>query len=333
MEYLKGKRVLYLGPHFFGYEYDIKKELISRGAIVDFYNERVFVSDMGKILVRLGIRFLINRAIKKYYERILKQAKNTPYDYLLVVSPETMPLEFVSELKRVNSKIKTVLYMWDSVVNKNNSTALLAVFDRALTFDPEDKELCKKVEFLPLFYTPDFSIENGLVQNGIYSVSFIGTVHSDRYEIVKEISKQFDVLSKKQYCFFYCPSKLLYFLKKIFTKELSGISISDVDFRPLSKRDVSNILSVSDVVIDIEHPSQKGLTMRSIEMLGSARKLITTNKEILNYDFYDPSNICVVDRVSPKVPKDFIATRYKPLNPGIVAKYSLSSWVNQVFDF
>ena len=35
--------------------------------------------------------------------------------------------------------------------------------------------------------------------------------------------------------------------------------------------------------------------MRTIEMLG-ALKMITTNAEIQNYDFYHPNNICIVDR-------------------------------------
>lgn len=330
---LKGKRVLYLGPKFFGYEHSIQRELVSRGAKVDFFNERVFVSSLGKILVRLGIQLLVGNAIKKHYASILKQAEKTPYDYLFVVSPETMPQNFVSALKQVNSNIRTVLYMWDSIANKNNSDDLLAAFDRVLTFDPRDKKLCSKIKFLPLFFVPDFAVENKGPEGKVYSVSFIGTVHSDRYKIVKAISRQFDSCAKESFVFLYCPSKLLYFLKKIFTSEFDGVSMSDVAFQPLTKAEIHTILLASDVVIDIEHPSQKGLTMRSIEMLGSANKLVTTNADILNYDFYNESNICVVDRANPEVPLEFFASKYKSVDPKIVDKYSLSSWVEGVFDF
>jgi len=328
---LKGKRILYLGPPFFGYENDIQKSLIAKGADVDFFNERVFVSSIGKILVRLGVNLLINKAIVNHYNAILKQAKQTPYDFLLVVSPETMSQEFVSKLKGLNPNIKTVLYMWDSIANKKKSDKLLSVFDRTLTFDPQDKTVFPEVEFLPLFFVPEFSAQPNNCVQVQYSVSFIGTVHSDRYKLVKKIVSQFKGESNSAYMFFYCPSKLLFYLKKIFTQEFDGVDVSEVKFSPLSKPEVFDILSLSNIVIDIEHPTQRGLTMRTIEMLGSGRKLVTTNLEVLDYDFYNESNICVVDRRNPVVPKEFLNSAYELIDKKVVANYSLSSWLDNVF--
>lgn len=328
---LQGKRILYLGPQTFGYEYEIQKELRSKGALVDYYNERVFSSAIGKILVRLAVKFLIAKLIDRHYKLILEQAKRTPYDFLFVVSPEAMPINFVTHLKLVNPKIKSVLYMWDSIVNKNNSGNLLTVFDRVLSFDARDKEINKKIKFLPLFFVRDFAPRNSDDEPSVYSVAFIGTVHSDRYRLVNEIARQIDSSGKKSYTFFYCPSKFLYLLKKIFTSEFEGISISDINFSPLTKSDVASILAVSDIVIDIEHPAQRGLTMRSIEMIGHGRKLVTTNPEILSYDFYNKSNICVVDRASPRVPIGFVSGTHQPISESILRKYSLSSWIEQVF--
>lgn len=330
---LKGKRVLYLGPPFFGYENDIQKTLVSMGAVVDFFNERVFVSTLGKILVRLGVRFLINKAIKQHYEYILSNAKNQPYDYLFVVSPETMDKDFLPALKAVNPHIKTILYMWDSIANKKNSDVLIPLFDRVITFDPNDKNLYPQVGFLPLFYVPEFLSKSTFSLNFDYSVAFVGTVHSDRYKLVKAISSQLIKPNQPSFLFFYCPSKFLYLLKKIFTTELNGVSISNVSFKPLSKSEVFDVLSLSRVIIDIEHPSQKGLTMRTIEMLASGRKLVTTNQEVVNYDFYDESNVCVVDRVNPVVPENFIKARYAPVALDLIDDYSLSSWLNKIFKF
>jgi hypothetical protein len=328
---LKGKRILYLGPPFFGYENDIQKSLISMGAEVDFFNERVFVSTLGKILVRLGIHFLINKAIKQHYKEIFECAQSQPYDYLFVVSPETMNKDFVAALKDVNPHIKTVLYMWDSISNKKNSNLLLPLFDRVLTFDPNDQLLYPQVEFLPLFYVPEFTGKEKPSLSFSYSVAFVGTVHSDRYKLVSAISQQLIKVGWPSYLFFYCPSKLLYFLKKIFTSEFDGVNISDVSFNPLSKTEVFDVMSLSSIVIDIEHPAQKGLTMRTIEMLASGRKLVTTNSEVLNYDFYKQSNICVVDRMNPVIPDVFINSQYVPVDPTIVAKYSLASWLDNIF--
>ena len=50
-------------------------------------------------------------------------------------------------------------------------------------------------------------------------------------------------------------------------------------------------------VVDVENPGQHGLTMRSIEIIGLKRKFITTNPDIVNYDFYNSNNMIW----SPKV--------------------------------
>jgi hypothetical protein len=331
MTNLKGKRILYLGLPFFGYENDIQNSLISKGAEVDFFNERFFVSTLGKILVRLGIRFLINKAIMKHYEYILGCAEKLPYDYLFVVSPETMNKDFLVALKGVNPHVKTVLYMWDSISNKKNSNLLLPFFDRVLTFDPSDKLLYPQVELLPLFYVPEFLGKEEPSLCFDYSVAFVGTVHSDRYKIVSTISKQLMKTNRPPFLFFYCPSKFLYFLKRIFTSEFDGVKFSSVSFKPLSKSAVFEVLSSSRVVIDIEHSAQRGLTMRTIEVLASSRKLVTTNSEVVNYDFYDQCNICIVDRDNPVVPEDFMLAEYKAVDSRIVNKYALSNWIDKIF--
>ena len=68
-------------------------------------------------------------------------------------------------------------------------------------------------------------------------------------------------------------------------------------------------LKQSKTVVDIQHPKQSGLTMRTIEMLGANKKMITTNADIQNYDFYHPNNICIVDRNNVVVPPEFIKDR------------------------
>ena len=51
-------------------------------------------------------------------------------------------------------------------------------------------------------------------------------------------------------------------------------------------------------VLDIEHPKQVGLTMRTFEVLASGRKLITTNRSIINHEFYDPLRMCYRQRTA-----------------------------------
>ncbi len=82
--------------------------------------------------------------------------------------------------------------------------------------------------------------------------------------------------------------------------------IDDFSFTSLSQEETLDIISQSKVVVDIEHPGQVGLTMRTLEMLGCQKKLITTNKSVREYDFYNEDNILVVERNNIKLNKSFL---------------------------
>ena len=71
--------------------------------------------------------------------------------------------------------------------------------------------------------------------------------------------------------------------------------------------------------------------MRSIEMLGAERKLITTNAAIKEYDFYNPNNICVIDRNNPVIDKQFLSIPYESVSPELYHKYSLDGWLEYIF--
>jgi hypothetical protein len=71
--------------------------------------------------------------------------------------------------------------------------------------------------------------------------------------------------------------------------------------------------------------------MRTFEVLGKKRKLITTNRSIKNYDFYNASNILVIDRSCPVIDKKFINVDYQPLPANIYYKYSIDGWLEDIF--
>ncbi|WP_324035433.1 hypothetical protein [Aeromonas caviae] len=179
---------------------------------------------------------------------------------------------------------------------------------------------------MPLFYIDAYAQKSNQFRD-IYQFAFIGTAHSGRYNIVKNIIFDFDVKRHESYLFFYSPSKLLYCLKKTFTNELEGVSFKDISFNSMTSKEIISVLANTKVVIDIEHPSQNGLTMRTIEMLGMQKKLVTTNKNVAEYDFYNPNNILIVDRNNPRIDPEFIHSKYQRVDKKILEKYKLSTWL------
>ncbi|GLR76441.1 lipopolysaccharide biosynthesis protein [Aliivibrio sifiae] len=333
MKDLTGKKVLFIGPSFFGYEDDIKNELIVQGAEVDYFDERPFTSSIGKILIRLGIKLLIKKAINEYYNNIIEQAKIVKYDYFFVISPETISNEIVEKIKATNPNMKSIIYMWDAIGNKNNANKLInsTSFDCCYSFDRNEVGLFPNLQFLPLFFSENFDVNYINEQLRKYSIIFIGTVHSDRYTLVNKIINQVDGNLLPFYSFFYCPSKLLFLFRKIQSKEFSNISLRDVSFSSLDKTSIRKLICESDIILDIEHPSQTGLTMRTIEALGLRKKLITTNEDIKYYDFYSSNNVCVIDRNKPVISKSFLNSMYIPPSEDIINKYSLREWIRTIF--
>ncbi len=101
--------------------------------------------------------------------------------------------------------------------------------------------------------------------------------------------------------------------------------------KPLDYLDVNKSHTNTKVILDLPHPLQNGLTMRTIEAIGANKKLITTNEDIKNYDFYDEDNICILDKENITIEKDFFEKPYKKISKDIKNKYSLDSWIEDVF--
>ena len=327
VSFFNSKKVLFFAPSFFGYEQKIKDELVSMGAHVHYYDERPSNTFFSKLIIRLGIRRLIKKRIDNYYDKIIYDTKNCNFDYLFLVNPETIDIEKISGIKKHHPRIIVLTYMWDSIKNKKGSLSLLPLSDKFFTFDSEDCLIDSKIRFLPLFYSRDYEELANNNEEFSYDLAFVGSLHSDRYSMVKSLSKE----KLSVFSYFYSPSRVLFFFQKMFLSNFRCVSRREVSFNSISTSEIVSIISRSRIVIDIEHPSQKGLTMRTLEVLGARKKLVTTNGNVKKYDFYDSANIHVVDRSSPSLCVEFLEQEYKDLDPEIHNKYSLRSWLFNIF--
>lgn len=328
---LSGKKILFISPRFFGYETEIAQQMRDLGASVDYFDERPSNSFLVKVLIRIGYKKIICFKIAKYYRNIINNLYNQ-YDFLLIINTETISINILKELKKRLPNAKVVIYMWDSVINKKQQLSLVDFVDKFITFDFKDTITDNRIKFIPLFYSSKYSDIAKREVKPKYDMVFIGSAHGDRYEIVKKIERQLGRESKN-FLFFYSPSRIMFYVKKMFCKNFKQFKFSDISFYPLSHSQIIDIIQYARVVVDIEHVNQSGLTMRTIEMLGASRKLITTNHNIINYDFYQPENIYVIDRYDIKIDKEFWELKYKKNIDHIYEGYSLRSWVLNVLEF
>lgn len=327
----KGKKILFFSASFFGYQNEIKNKLISLGATVDFYDERPKNTFWYKALIRIDKR-IIKYPIEKYYSEIIKSTAKTEYDYIFFLKAEVITLKMLKLLKTNQQKGKFILYLWDSIKNCGESVEeLFPLFDKILSFDRKDIEKNTFIHFRPLFYLDEYVSIGDDKSNILHDLTFIGTGHADRYPLVMKTKKFCEKNNLNGYFFIYLQDLKIYIARKLFNKGFKNANLKDFSLTPLKKGQILEIIQKSNCILDIERAVQCGLTMRTIEILGAKRKLITTNGDIINYDFYNEKNVHVIDRENPKISIDFMKGNYIDIPNDIYIKYNLNNWLYEVF--
>ena len=325
---LDAKNVLLIAPSFFGYANEIKKEIESRGARVVFLEDRPLKSTL---IVGLSLifpflkRITFSRLCNRFF---LDQSSSLNYDLVFVINGESFTQKLLLNFKKKFAQAKFILYVWDSIDNKPDILSFINFYDAGYTFDNVGAEKYG-LRFRPLFFSSGF--ESQVARNSLYDISFVGTVHSDRYPILSELKNHFPP-NIKAFIYLYIQAPWVYWVRKLTHLKFMKSKFSDFKFKPMSKEAVQELFMNSRIIIDIEHPNQTGLTMRSIEALGAQKKIITTNASIADYDFYNDSNILIIDRSSPRVPNSFLYTEYHPVSENIYHRYRLSSWLDEILE-
>jgi len=102
--------------------------------------------------------------------------------------------------------------------------------------------------------------------------------------------------------------------------------------KTLLPEELQNDLENSKIFLDLIRKDHNGLSFRIFEALAMQRKIITTNKSISQYDFYNPNNILILDENSDiNIQSDFLTTPYEPLRDDIYHKYTIENWAKTVF--
>ncbi|WP_281298273.1 glycosyltransferase family protein [Flavobacterium limnophilum] len=322
------KKILFFSVKLFNYENIIADKLRALGAEVDYYDERPSNSIFTKGIIRLK-RNLYNVKISRYYNDILKDVKGKSYDYFFLIKGEVMPQYFIDEIIALNPEIILLYYTFDSFENNPNGVDILKNFHKKFSFDSKDSQMYN-LTFRPLFFSDDY---HKLISKDkvTYDLLFIGTAHSDRYVISEKVGKWCEKNNLKKFLFYYSPSRIVFLFFKFFDSSFKKFKYDKISFFSLTHKDIIELYQESKVVLDINHPNQKGLTMRVFEALGSGKKLITTNVDIKRYPFYNENNIYIIDRNSIKMNLEFFTTPFLEINEELYGRMSISGWLNELF--
>lgn len=320
---LNNKRILYIGMGFHSYEPIIVSGFEKLGCKV------TYVVDAPDSYVKhntLINETLMNKLISSYQDKLLCELNNIEFEVIFVVVGRYLTRGFLDSLKRSHSGSLFILYLWDDIERVENFWEVHDCYDVIYSFDYND---CLKYGFVfqPLFISPDFELVNSNDINlDVFSVMYL---HSDRLDICERMLSNLEI---KAGIFFVSGTSNyinLKFNNRISLLKDKGIYISRKEF---DRKFVSEGIASTRCVIDIQHPSQRGLTIRTMETIFNHKKLITTNDEIAKYDFYSKDNIFILDRNNPIVPVDFIKSPFINISKDISEKYTLKYWIDNILN-
>lgn len=246
----------------------------------------------------------------KFYVNQIKPTDQ--FDYVLIISPDYL---LNNELEYITSKAKkSIVYYWDSFKLIGRYERTLPFFDVKFSFEPKDVEKYN-MQLLTNFYFDTQSSNKNRID-----AYYIGNFDK-RISTIEKITSLLIKNGLKPEIFIKVKSNTK---TENYSKNIKFIT-EFIPFEENQKR-----MKESKIILDIHKEIQNGLTFRVFEAIGLNKKLITTNKDIINYDFYNPNNIFVWNENLTEIPKDFLEKEYEKLPDAIYNKYSLENWVKTI---
>lgn len=323
------KHVLLISPLTFSYHESICAALRELGHDVTWWDERASSKPFYKLALRAFPR-LTKRWSEAHFSARLAELSGTPISDVLVIKGEGLSAVMTRRLRADLRPHSMRLYLWDGVENVGGVSDIADAFDSVATFDPKDANE-RHWLYRPLF-ARNIADQYAAVTTPIYDWCFIGTLHSDRHRVIHRLRRTGRSRGDRSFVFGYLHSPMVKAMRMLIDWTLWLAPAGSLSTRSMPHSEVLKVVRSSRSVLDVEHPRQRGLTMRTIETLLAGKKLVTTNRHIAHSDLYHPSRVSVISREQPEVLPEFLDTPFLPVPAHLREKYSVKGWVTELLD-
>ena len=243
---------------------------------------------------------------KYFYGDWKKNFSNYSVIIIYALRNEEHLISYLCAHKKENQRI--IVWYWNPVFRCVSPDKIKNLGCELWSFDPAD---CKNfdMKFNTTYYFRDLKLPSS--QNKLFDVFFCG-LNKGRKEKIDEISDEFN--KNKLTSLFYIVDDEL-----PVSKRLPYLSYD----KYLEK------LSCAVAVLDVLQEGQEGMTLRVMESIYFGKKLITTQKSIINEDFYTPDNIFVIGKDNWDELNDFMKRPVKKTPEQILEKYDFATWLSR----
>lgn len=302
----------------------MKKFVLTPGKKYYFFNfvhdKDIYIEEEPFLTNSNKIKNIIMRVIKKIglwrlYLLFLKGWKDKlKQSDSCVIFDQAFSPTIVKVIHNFNPLININIYIWNPVLKDKSIIKKIDKVKEMVNIYSFDKNDCKKYgfSFSPMIYDFNSKIEKGIKLK--YDVIFVGYLKNRS----KLLIKLYNYLEKNK------VDKFFYVLDNINYTEEVPFELKD---RYLDYKTYKKLMLSSKAVLDIVQEGQIGLTIRTMEAICYQKKLITNNKDIMTYDFYNKNNIFVlgVDDIESLI--HFINMPFEKIDKEIIEKYNFSDWV------
>jgi len=317
---MKNKSILFITFDVSGYYDCITDELKANFKSVDYENTSKlnykYTSIFQKIYSSL-YRLFTGLKLKNYYKTqpIIEKYRDKKYDYILIVRPDIFFDSQLLELKKMTPNF--IAYFHDSINNIPRKKDVIQFFDKVYSYEKKDVK--------------DFNLN--FITNFIYLNQPIPSISEFDQDTFTIMSNDYRKETLKNLAH-YLNNKSIRnkFLIHTDKKPNEGEKLLTYIHKRKNNAQVLEYLKKTRIIVDIhKFGIQDGLTFRVFESLYLNKKIITTNTDIKNYDFYNPNNIAIISPEEPiTIPNDFFISPYEKIPNEIYENYLFSNWIKEI---
>lgn len=250
----------------------------------------------------------------------LKQLKksNLKFDYCFVIRGDLIPENILKYSRSISKKM--IDYQLDGLSVSKKILDYKNYFNQIFVFDESDVQNYPNYNLKAI--TNCFFEEDNNLKKDI-DFSYIGVNTNKRLETLEKLYDYLLSINQK--------FNIQFFLKQHEYKPEESTKIKLLE-KSLDYKTCLNLSAQSKVIIDLKRAEHDGLSLRFFEALQYESKIITNNKSVKNYDFYNPENILITNFKDFTELEKFLKIPYKKIPLEIKEKYNFKNWIKQILN-
>jgi hypothetical protein len=311
------KKILVIAPFAFGYTAHIHE------ALQQYPNVEASILYLDKPAFRYKnalhkaqnffSKLVLGKNLKKSFvsERIKASVRELrQQDEVFIIRPDMLSDAMLQFIK--NHTEKFIAYYYDSTRRFPRKVDIMPFFDKIYSYDRLD------VDKYDLEFLTNYIFEES--NHAQFDYQFFNISTNDyRFPLLENLAK-------------YLKENDWSYTIQVYNGSDMPAEYVEIITTQKSIQEVSQLIQKAKIIVEIQRTEQVGLSFRIFEALGHRKKLITTNKDIVNYDFYHPQNILVLDEHAIEIPEDFVTSPYVEIDEKILSKYKIENWVQPIFE-